>query len=159
MKNMGEYQAFLAAVRSQTGLDMLVPDETGLVTVRVEDKYNMSLQYIEDSGRILCFVEVAQLPVDAPKAVYRDLLAGGLFGKETAGGYFALEPESETVIYNYFFDGGAAARDPGAFVATLEKILQVCELWDERIRSGMEDASGVQPAPMHGPYSHGAFFA
>jgi hypothetical protein len=159
MDTLEEYRAFLAEVRRLTGLDMLVPDDGGLVTVRVDDKYNLSLQYIAGPGRVLCFIEVAELPADAPKSVYRDLLAGGLFGNETAGGYFTLEPESETVIYNYFFDGGAAARDPEGFASTLENILQVCELWDERIRSGMEDASGVQPAPMHGPYSHGAFFA
>ena len=61
---------------------------------------NVNLQLVEGTGRLLCFVEVAELPHDAPKAVYRDLLAGGLFGKETAGGYFAIEPETETVVYN-----------------------------------------------------------
>ena len=88
MRSMEEYNAFLAAVRKDTGLDMLVPDESGLVTVRVDDKYNLSLQYIGAAGKILCFIEVAQLPKDTPKSVYRGLLAGGLFGQETAGGVF-----------------------------------------------------------------------
>ena len=34
MLAMEEYTAFLGAVRSSTGLDMLVPDEDGLVSVR-----------------------------------------------------------------------------------------------------------------------------
>ncbi len=147
MHTLEEYGAFLAEVRRLTGLDMLVPDEGGLVTVRVDDTYNLSLQYIESSGRVLCFIEVTELPPDAPKSVYRELLAGGLFGNETAGGFFTLEPESETVIYNYFFDGDDAAKDPESFVRTLEDMLQLCEIWTERIEgilSGVPE-EGLRP--------------
>ena len=133
MATMKEYKAFLAQVRKLTGLDVMVPDETGLMMLRVEDRYNLNLQFVEATGKVLCFVEVAELPKDAPKAVYRDLLVGGLFGKETAGGYFTLEPQSETLIYNYFFDLAMAARDIEDFVATLEKILQLCDMWFDRI--------------------------
>ncbi len=150
MDTLEEYRAFLAEVRRLTGLDMLVPDDGGLVTVRVDDKYNLSLQYIAGPGRVLCFIEVAELPADAPKSVYRDLLAGGLFGNETAGGYFTLEPESETVIYNYFFDGENAAREPEAFVQTLENMLQLCEMWSERISGLLAGApeEGKGPAEL-----------
>ena len=85
MATMEEYTAFLAQVRKLTGLDMITPDEGGLVMLRVEDRYNLNLQFVEATGKVFCFVEVAELPKDAPKAVYRDLLVGGLFGKETAG--------------------------------------------------------------------------
>ena len=111
MKTMDDYKVFLAAVRKETGIEALTSDETGLVTVNVDEKYNVNLQFVGATGRILCFVEVAQLPADTPKDVYRDLLAGGLFGKETAGGYFALEPETETIVYNYYFDLEQAAAD------------------------------------------------
>ena len=111
MKTMDDYKVFLAAVRKETGIAALTSDESGLVTVNVDEKYNVNLQFVEATGRILCFVEVAQLPADTPKDVYRDLLAGGLFGKETAGGYFALEPDTETVVYNYFFDFDRVAED------------------------------------------------
>ena len=67
MHTMEEYGAFLAEVRRLTGLEMLVPDDGGLVTVRVDDKYNLSLQYIEGPARVLCFIEIAELPADAPK--------------------------------------------------------------------------------------------
>ncbi|MBQ3893229.1 MAG: type III secretion system chaperone [Mailhella sp.] len=146
MHTMEEYGAGLAEVRRLTGLEMLVPDDGGLVTVRVDDKYNLSLQYIEGPARVLCFIEIAELPADAPKRVYRELLAGGLFGTETAGGFFTLEPESETVIYNYFFDGVDAARDPEAFVQTLEDMLQLCDIWTERIEGIL---SGVPEDGLH----------
>jgi len=144
MPNREDYDMFLAEVRKETGIEAMVADESGLVTVRVDDKYNVNLQFVEATGRILCFVEVAVLPKDAPKDVYRDLLAGGLFGKDTAGGYFTLEDESETVVYNYFFDLETAAKDVGDFVSTLEKILQLCDSWCERI-----DAKLSEPA-IHG---------
>lgn len=151
MASREEYDRFLAEVRKETGIEALVADESGLVTVRVDDKYNVNLQFVAATGRILCFVEVAELPADAPKAVYRDLLAGGLFGKETAGGYFTLEPESETVLYNYFFDLEAAAKDVEDFVSTLEKMLQLCDLWAERIKGKLGETGGE---PVEGEVHH-----
>ena len=153
MATKDEFNGFLTEVSKATGIDAFQADETGLVSVRVDDAYNVNLQYVEATGKLLCFVEVAELPTDAPREVYRDLLAGGLFGKDTAGGYFALEPESETVVYNYFFDLDRAAKDVEEFVSTLEKILQLCDLWAERIKGGL--AAGQEyaaPSGMHGDH-------
>ena len=129
-----EYDNFLAALRKETGLEAFAADESGLVSVRVDDAYNVNLQFVEVTGKILCFVEVAELPKDAPREVYRDLLVGGLFGKDTAGGFFAVEPESEAVVYSHFFDLETAAKDVEGFISTIEKILQLCDIWAERIR-------------------------
>lgn len=151
MSTKNEYETFLATLRKETGLDALAADESGLVSVRVDDSYNVNLQFVEATGKILCFIEVATLPKDASAAVFRDLLVGGLFGKDTAGGYFAVEPESETVVYNYFFDFEKAAADTDDFIATLEKILQLCDIWAERIRrvlAGDNESSSAAPAEM-----------
>ena len=134
MKTMDGYRDFMAEVRKTTGIAALSPNESGLVSVKVDDVYNVNFQFVEATGKVLCFVEVAELPPGAPSSVYRDLLAGGLFGKDTAGGYFALEPETETVVYNYFFDLETAAKDIEDFVATVEKILQLCDIWTARIK-------------------------
>ena len=134
MTTMDDYRDFMAEVRKTTGIGALSPNESGLVSVKVDDVYNVNFQFVEATGKVLCFVEVAELPPGAPSSVYRDLLAGGLFGKDTAGGYFALEPETETVVYNYFFDLETAAKDIEDFVATVEKILQLCDIWVARIK-------------------------
>ena len=155
MSTLQDFQNFLAQVRKETGIDAITADMTGLVTISVDDHYNLSLQYIEATGKVLCFIEVATLPHDAPKAVYRDLLVGCLFGKDTAGGYFAVEPESETVVYNYFFDLEKAAADTDDFVATLEKILQLCDIWSERIRRVLAgDTESSSAAPVEMPLHH-----
>ena len=105
-------------------------------------------------------IEVAELPPDAPKAVYRDLLAGGLFGKDTAGGYFSLEPGTETVVYSYFFDLETAANDVEEFIHTIEKILQLCDLWAERIRENMSaDGDKKNSASGGAPTGHTIFRA
>ena len=145
MANIDDYRGFLDQVRKASGIEAFAPDDTGLVSVRVDDKYNVNLQYVEATGRVLCFVEVTALPAEASRAVYRDLLVGGLFGRDTAGGYFAIEPESETVVYNYFFDLEEAAKDVEDFIHTVEKILQLCDIWAERIRRSLsgEDAEDV----------------
>ena len=143
MTTKDNYVKFLAEVRKVSGIETLVPDEKGLVSVRVDDAYNVNLQFVDATGMVLCFIEVTELPHDAPKAVYRDLLAGGLFGKDTAGGYFAIEPETETVVYNYSFDLDRVAGDVEDFIATLEKILQLCDIWAERIKLTMHGGDAV----------------
>ena len=146
MKGIEDYKAFLTKVSEETGIAAFKPNEDGLASMRVDDAYNVNFQFVEATGNVLCFIEVAELPPDAPKAVYRDLLAGGLFGKDTAGGYFSLEPETETVVYNYFFNLETAANDSEEFVKTIEKILQLCDLWAERIKGDMVADGGEKNA-------------
>ena len=147
MQTMEDYERFLVEVCKETGVEALAADESGLASVRVDDRYNLNLHFIKATGKILCFVEVATLSQNAPAAVYRDLLAAGLFGAETAGGYFAVEKESGTVVYNYLFDFEKAVASPGEFVRTLEGILTLCDAWDERIRGALvvEDAPDAPP--------------
>ena len=144
MPTIEDYKDFFSVLRKQTGLEALAPDDTGLVSIRVQDEYNLNLQFVKSSGKILCFVEIADLPKDAGREVYRELLAAGLFGLETAGGHFTLAAETETVVYDYLFDFEPAAADPEACVGTLEKILQLCDVWAERIRAILAD--GKEPA-------------
>jgi hypothetical protein len=136
MNNMEEYNGFLAQVRKETGIEAFSADEGGLVSLSVDDRYTVNLQFVESTGKVLCFIELMHLPKDSPKAIYRDLLVGGLFGKDTAGGYFALEPETETVVYNYFFELDKIAKDVDEFISTMEKMLQLCDIWLARITSG-----------------------
>ena len=65
MQTTDEYEQFLAELRRETGVEALAADESGLASVRVDDKYNLNLHFIEATGKILCFVEVATLPQDA----------------------------------------------------------------------------------------------
>ena len=160
MNGIEDYKAFLAKVSEETGIAAFKPSEDGLASMRVDDAYNVNLQFVEATGKVLCFIEVAQLPPDAPKAVYRHLLAGGLFGKDTAGGYFSLEVETETVVYNYFFDLETASNDIEDFIHTIEKILQLCDLWADRIKEDMSPDGGEKPADSSGtPTGHTIFMA
>ena len=162
MPTIDDYKSFLETIRKQTGLDMLVPDDDGLLSFRVDDEYNINLQFLEVSAKILCFVEVATLPADAGVAVYRDLLIGSLFGKETAGGYFALEAENNIIIYNYMFDFDTAAADPENFVETLENILQLVDVWADRINGNTDGESSEDKqdgdAPMAAPFQPSTLF-
>ena len=102
MASKEDYLKFMSEVRKVSGVDTLTPDETGLVSIRVDDAYNVNLQFVEATGKILCFVEVTALPPDA-------------------------------------------AKDVEEFVHTIEKILQLCDIWAERIRRDLsgEEAEGV----------------
>ena len=52
-----------------------------------------------------------------------------------------MEGKSETVIYNFLFDGASVAEDPEDFISTLEKILQLCDMWIDRITSLLDPKS------------------
>ena len=162
MPTINDFKNFLATIRKQTGLEMLVPDDDGLLTFRVDDQFTINLQFIENSAKILCFVEVATLPSDTGVAVYRDLLGGSLFGKDTAGGYFALEEESNTLIYNYLFDFDKAAADPENFVDALENILQLVDIWAGRINGNSNDEptdnKQEEDAPAASPFQTSTLF-
>ena len=144
MPTLEDYKDFFAGLRKRTGIEALEPDDAGLVSVRVQDEYNLNFQFVKPAGKILCFIEVADLPKDAGREVYRELLAAGLFGLETAGGHFTLAAETETVVYDYLFDFEPAAADPESFVGAVEKIVQLCDVWAERIRDIL--AGGKAPA-------------
>ena len=139
-----DYDAFLAKVAARTGLAEMTPDAEGLVAYKVDDAYVMNLQYVEHSSKILCFVELATLPKTAGKAVYRELLSGSLFGRETAGGFFGVEPESETVVYHYLFDFDARTADVEDFVATLEKILSLVDVWAGKVADALAEPSAPE---------------
>ena len=160
MNGIEDYKTFLTKVSEETGIAAFKPNEDGFASMRVDDAYNVNFQFVEATGKVLCFIEVAQLPPDASKAVYRDLLVGGLFGKDTAGGYFSLEPETETVVYSYFFDLETAANDVEEFIHTIEKILQLCDLWAERIKGDMSaDGAEKTSDPSETPLGHTIFRA
>ena len=151
MATREDYNAFLETVRQQTGLTMLVPDGFGLVNLRVQDEYDTHLQFIEAVGKILLFVEILSLPKDAGKAVYRDLLVGTLFGVDSAGGFFSLEPETETVIYNYLFDFDKVAADPNLFISTFEDIFALMDVWKDRISEKLSSQEGEESAEPSNP--------
>ena len=123
-----DYDAFLAKVAAQTGLAALTPDADGLVAYKVDDAYVLNLQYVAHTSKILCFVEVATLP-------------------KTAGGFFAVEPESETVVYHYLFDFDARTADAGEFVETLEKILSLVDIWAGKIADALAEPSESDASP------------
>ena len=148
-----DYKAFLKKLAETSGLDF-TPDGDGLVSLRVDDAYTFNLQYVAATSKILCFVDVATLPKTCGKAVYRDLLVGTLFGKDTAGGYFALEGESETVVYNYLIDFDPAEIDPAETVSLIEHILTLVDMWAERIADmaggGANEPSATEKKPAQG---------
>ena len=45
-RTIEDYRSFLTEVRKASGIDTLVPDESGLVSVRVDDEYNMGVYVI-----------------------------------------------------------------------------------------------------------------
>ena len=79
MTTREDYDRFLAEVRKQTGIEALTSDDAGLVSVSVDEKYNVNLQFVEATGKVLCFIEVAVLPRPARGRTLRQGDGGRIF--------------------------------------------------------------------------------
>lgn len=139
-----QYSDYMKEVGTQSGLGELKADADGLISLGIEDLYEMNIQFISQTSKILIFVELLKLPKDADRDVYRELLSAQLFGNETAGGYFSLEPISEAVLYNYIFDFDPIASPPDVFIHLLEQILTLSDMWAERIKRVLTGSTGEE---------------
>lgn len=130
---MEQYRKFLEKVAEVASVGDLTPDEDGLVSLMIDGSFGLNLQYVPQTSKIFCFVDMCEIPADADIGLLRDLLAANLFYTETAGGTFAIDAESNRVIYQYMFDFVPETADATQFVSILEKILSLMELWIARI--------------------------
>ena len=145
--DLKDYVGFLTELAEETGNESFkAVDEEGLVALTVDETFSLNLQFVAASAKVLCFAPVCELPSTADRDLYRELLIAGLFGQETAGGFFALEPESETVVYNYLVDFDPQTLTPKAFERLLEEILGVVELWRERLTKRLEASTELPTA-------------
>lgn len=145
--DLKDYVDFLAELAEETGHESFkAVDDEGLVALTVDETFTLNLQFIAASSKVLCFAPVCELPPTADRNLYRELLIAGLFGQGTAGGFFALEPESETVVYNYLVDFDPQTLTPKTFERLLEEILGEVELWRERLTKRLEASSELPTA-------------
>lgn len=138
---MKDYTTFLKQIAEITHIEAFaMADEAGLVSLSVDEDYALNLQFVEASGKILCFAPVCELPQEAGAEAYRTLLAANLFGVESAGGTFALERESNTVVYSLLVDL-TSELEPERFVRTLEHMLELVKLWAEKLLEELAPAA------------------
>ena len=61
------------------------------------------------------------------------------------------------MVYNYLFDFDLAAQDIENFVDTLEKVLQLCDIWSERIQADLQGGGEASAEAPQTNASVGAF--
>jgi len=91
MPTLEDFSNFLAAIRQTNGNEAFVSDETGLVSVRVQDTYDLNLQFVESTGKILCFIAIAALTYALHTAALRkgEYMYRGSFSIEDKDGNIA----------------------------------------------------------------------
>ena len=139
---MEQYREFLGKVAEVASISDLTPDEDGLVSLKVDGSVGLNLQFIPQTSKIFCFVDMCDIPVDAGGKLLKDLLSANLFYTETAGGSFAIDVGSNRVIYQYMFDFVPETADATEFVAVLEKILSLMDLWIARVNGSSAESEG-----------------
>lgn len=145
-----KYDNLLNAVGKIASLGDLTSDGDGLVSLKIDGAYILNLQLLQDSESILCFVELMKITDEETSgAIFRELLSGNLFGRDTNGGYFGLETETMTVVYHYTVKLDQVEDSPETLVGVLESILALCDLWTERIKAlPAKDAAAADDRPI-----------
>ncbi len=133
MSSRVDYDLFLNRFAVKCGLDTLTPDEEGLVRLLIGQKQTLNIAYQEATAQILVFLDVTKLPETVSSDVYRALLSAGLFGQEACGGWFALEPAENVIIYQRLFNFDPDVLSADVFLDAVEKILSLVEVWSGRL--------------------------
>lgn len=120
-------------------IEPLVPDEDGLVTLEI-DAMPFHIQHAAGRGSVLLACELATLPPTTPAGVYRRLLAAQLFDQGTGGGKFAIEEESNTVVFS--FERALDGIPFQEFREIMGNFLNVCEYWRKQL---VENSEGGFP--------------
>ena len=135
------YLKFMSEVRKVSGVDTLTPDETGLVSIRVDDAYNVNLQFVEATGKILCFVEVTALPPDANGAFGAMMLQANFHLRATEGATLCQNPETQAYALVRPFP--LAITDVESLAAGLESLANQTENWRKAL-AGLNTAEAAK---------------
>lgn len=122
----------------------LLPDEDGVVLLEI-DSMPFYLQYAAGRESVVFTCELAILPVSTPAGVYRQLLAAQLFDQGTGGGKFAIEEETNTVVFS--FERALDGVPFSLFEEILQNFLRVCDYWHKKLVSSDTRTDSSDGAP------------
>ncbi len=133
------YLMLMEKLAKSLHLDELKPDDTNMLALEISASLPLYLQFSEQRESILFVCEIANIPVHTPSKIYRTLLEAQLFDQGTGGGKFALDTESNTLIFTFEFMLNSPTFD--IFQEVLENYIVFCKHWHALILSQCAELS------------------
>lgn len=107
----------------------LVMDEAGLVGLEFDGVHTLVFQYLEESNALYMYTELGTLAPEELEKKAVELLQANLFGTQTGGATFALEPAQNTLIFSYLLP--VAENMHKTMQDQVEHFLHFAEYWRE----------------------------
>lgn len=137
----------LAAIGQQAGLGNVALDANGVCRLVFDGVTEVDLERSPDGGSLLLHAALGPEPPHAEPEFYRMLLAGNLYGRQTAGNVLALLPVEGTVFLCRAVPLERADAD--AFADLLAEFVRQTRQWAARIHSGLAgDQAPLPDAPV-----------
>lgn len=140
MTSAENFSLLLEELAKLLNIGALRPDEDGIVVLEIDNSIPLYLQYAAGRESLVLACEIAQLPKDTPASMFRRLLGAQLFDQGTGGGKFAMDNESDTLVFSFerVLDGIPFAL----FREILENFIRTCEFWRGEITIAANGESG-----------------
>ena len=127
---MSQYVPYLEALNRETGLDIQLSASGGAHMML--DGKGMLLQWLEEQGMFIVYMELGTLSGWRDEEVLRQLLSANFLFLQTEGGALSYNPAANMVGMNYAIPVyGLTAED---FVRRLDAVILLAEQWEERLR-------------------------
>ncbi len=136
---MKKFQMLLNDVAAITGLESLVPDESGGCAIRLDDVI-LNIQFMEDTRQCYFFSQLFQIPALEKDrlSLYERLLSANCFYRETGGGILGIDTDINAVTYATKF--GIDAISGNDFVNFVESFINMAESFIEKFSNGVSGA-------------------
>ena len=121
-----EFKKLMADFAAAARVDRIDPDEDGCYRFEI-DGMVVTLSEVVQSGDLLMWAEVGELPPEGRETLYRTLLEALYMGRATGGSVLSVDPESGMVCLHR--GDPLAAMDFERFKEALQKFVNVLEFW------------------------------
>ncbi len=137
------FKSFMASVSNAAGLNELVPNEDGLLLLNANG-IEMGIQLIAEADKVFLFTEIGVVPEYVQATFLRTILQENIGGRKTGGGWFALMPTTNLLVYQRLWD--FHPEHVHDFTKLMTDILDFSELWQGRLKQEFAEDVTADPS-------------
>ncbi|MEW6605865.1 MAG: type III secretion system chaperone [bacterium] len=119
--------------------DLALDEENfcGIVFGKKGEEIQINIEVIEEEDMVCFHTTLLELPKENREEIYRQLLSAHLFGLETNGAFFGVNPETDDVLLCYTWV--LEQMEYQDFEAMLENLFAATKYWISELKGGGEE--------------------
>lgn len=132
-------EGFLKTLETRTGITPLNFSSDGVLSFVFNDLYTTHIERSKDDHTVTIYGVIGQIPTEHSDLCLRSLLNANLFGRETAGSSFGIDPEKNEIILFRIFE--LEGLKPDHFFDALREFSLTQEHWTKNLESKAYETS------------------